>query len=448
MLAKFNVVVGMFFFVLFILAGFACLGFSTYAEFEVIQGFFSKYPPLIPLLIVLSFEISKYFFVYFIESIRLNTVKSVNYSDGLIGIFFKLRTFLIAFSMFCTIIYAMNSLYNPEATNQIKMLTTQATQAFDKDYNEYKDTLDKERNSILKPYREEMAKWQKAMDDEKNIKDRFGNYIGKNYTTYETKYQLCRDNLTMEEERINKDCQTRLSDFKSTFTMGLENQIIELTNSSKSDNTYISNALNSFYRALGTSTEYPRQLYFIVVLIISLFFAGLIELVVWSSSKVLAINVEDWFGNKMNVINNFAANSKVTVLNALVAGGLFLFGLIVLSAFINSNSLDLFSLSTVILIASFIFANLISNNVKKSMKSSVRPKSILGKMRESFVSSFVSILTTTAITLVIMVIVGYFYPQAPQITSYFELSQILLSTVFAHTSGNLATHKVNVATAI
>lgn len=242
------------FYALFLFCGLAAAIASGIIEYNIFKQFFTnaKESPiiyLIPLLLAVVFEITKIFLVFYKE--QLGSEESKRRKEITI-----LRGILIAVSIIATLVFAMKNLESPEAANVLK----EKTLILSKSYEERRDFIDKQINEL-----------DEKLDGERV--DRGG--VGKNY----------RQLLTEKERKLQERDQLykSLTQEKITVKSNVED-------SREADNIPISKFISSIWRVFSDTKEYPREIYYSFILLMSVALSVGLEIVIIANAFVISKN--------------------------------------------------------------------------------------------------------------------------------------------------------------
>jgi len=245
------------FYTLFILCGFLSALASGLVEYHVFKQFFYSddndniFILLVPLLIVIVFEVTKIFLVFYKEQLN----DSSNTRKKEINL---LRSILILISILSTIMFTTSKMENPEKEKNIQEYVSPHT-------------------ATISMYEKELESIQANLEYEH--KENGG--LGKDYEKFELKKKEYQTKLKNERELKNKD----VKDAK-----------LRISDTQASDNQAVSEFLSSIWRILSNDKTYPRELYYLFVFIFALLLSIGLEIVIIATAYVI-------YTNHPNVLN-------------------------------------------------------------------------------------------------------------------------------------------------
>lgn len=282
---------------------------SGVVEYYVLRDFFSKITingtekefSFIPMVIVVVLEGSKIFLHFGNSAIKQNLTNDNRSAHRLAESMNKIKVCLIVFSFVCTVIFTCNFLYQNTSFNMLEEQTNLSSQ-IDTEYDEKIKALEKEyieKNKLeIDSKKKEWEQASKALSDlqprltPKVVYDRYiqeRDFLQKYEQKKHDEYQ----------DSLNKDIhedptfQLRLETVNKERNNKKENALKESSENVENDNECIRTFLLFIFNSILNKYSYPKVLYFIVVLAISLVIAAILEAVIFFSQRLITMPAKE-----------------------------------------------------------------------------------------------------------------------------------------------------------
>lgn len=270
---------------LFIMASLASVIVSGLIEYQVISEFYQKHIDssffyvLIPIMIVMAFEISKLFLIFFHKQADISNVERYEKSRNQ---FVTIRFILIFVSFLCTFFFTYYNLYNPEFENQMSIIK--------EDINEQYNTI---LNKINQDYEDEMSRYQKQVDywteklarESRNVGPG-GVNEGPIFRSYERKLKDAKETLAEMQVALSNQRNQKIAELENWKQAQID-KAAEITKaSSVSHQQMIASALKMF------NPNYPVSLYVLSIFVITLLISMSLELIIWAGFTFVVIRYD------------------------------------------------------------------------------------------------------------------------------------------------------------
>ncbi|MCB2262317.1 MAG: hypothetical protein LGR52_05165 [Candidatus Thiosymbion ectosymbiont of Robbea hypermnestra] len=238
---------------IFIFCGFISAIASGIIEYFVFKQFFSTgatEPTLIslsPLLLVLVFETTKVFLVFYKEQLASGDI----YRRREVAF---LRGILITISVLCTLIFAVDRMENPKKEEVFKR---------------EQSLIDDKYDRMANPMHSQFKEIERDLDTERKTG------IGERYSSLKKE----RSELLGKFQKLEKD---RARELKQARKNSLDDQ--------ESDNPAVSGFLRAVWQVLSGNITYPRELYYGFVVVFSFLIAAGLEIVILATAYVISFN--------------------------------------------------------------------------------------------------------------------------------------------------------------
>jgi len=316
-----RVIVGIFkvlvplFYISFILSGLACALVTSVIAYQTVKGLFPKDATVwifsIPLLIVISFEVSKVFIIF------LNKQYSDSKNDKYLidkSLFLFLRGLLITISGIFTLLFTFYNLDNPELDTKFEQEKITINQSFEKQENNLNKNYDNQKLVISQNYDNQIKPYTDEMVLQRQYKYSNGEYMGPRWNEANTKYGELNDQRNTALLQ-NENDRTKAQNDIETLRLG---KIKDAEKNLKSDNASSNKMINAMLEVITFNPSYNKGYYIFAIFIFSILISFGLEFVIWSSFTVLAINHGDFFefDLEMKTINEQHAEA-VDVMNTM-----------------------------------------------------------------------------------------------------------------------------------
>lgn len=246
----------------------------------------------IPVVVVIIMEVLKLFLKFYSQRLRQAGEERKAVWYNFVGMI------LITFSFLCTMFYTSNALYNKQSvTKALETDKESVVKEYDKKIQQVKEDSQSELEEKLEFEWKMVESARKAYDNYEMIYTPYREYV----RTKEIKDKLYREYLAAQERYDEKEKE--ISELQESK---LDEAIAELKNEciakqhekeedfkvqSAGDNKYIRNTL-MFITELGgkESGEYSRDVYYFIVILLSLIVALILEIAIQSGQDFLAMN--------------------------------------------------------------------------------------------------------------------------------------------------------------
>ncbi|NOQ25506.1 MAG: hypothetical protein GQ564_09125 [Bacteroidales bacterium] len=285
-----------FIYLSFIIAGIFSALVSAIIEYDVFSELFIKSDfnnssilLSVPLLVVVSFEVTKIFLIFLNKqySISDNSHYQKDKSS-----FLRLRYILIFISFFATLIYSFYNLQNPEFENNLKKEYAELKSQYDIDVKIIETTFDNNIKSQTQNIDNQIAIFDSRMTTEENYKFKGRQeYRGPRFEQAEKSKKEQED----KREIITNNLNTQKLSTISNRTQKLEDDKIKVKDKINKSSSSGNKMLTATLSILNTNSNYSEGQYIFLVGLLSLLLSVGLEFIIWSSFTVLAINHGDIF---------------------------------------------------------------------------------------------------------------------------------------------------------
>ncbi len=302
---------------------------SGIIEYFVLYELFSKIiisgetrtSAILPLVIVLILEGSKLFLHFESKCFDLRAIDKS--SKQLANNMNKVKWFLVLFSFICTLFYTGNTLYHNSVTVQSSIHSAEI-EAIETEYKnrikECEDTAIKNREDKVYAAKKSWYDAQKALNawNEMNLssddfiaeKIRLENAVTEARNSYNETLNdsTYLDKIKSEVENLEKEKEEKI-------------QTIISVSSNEGDNEYIKTFLLLIFNTILQKETYPSWVYFIVIILISTAFAGVLEAVIYMSQSLISTPTTELyriFEADHNAIHDNLTNKIEKILKVLI----------------------------------------------------------------------------------------------------------------------------------
>lgn len=293
-----RLIVGMFkvlvplFYILFILAGIACGLVTSVIAYQTVKGLFPKDATVwifsIPLLIVISFEVTKVFIIF------LNKQYSDSRNEKYLinkSLFLFLRGLLIAISGIFTLIFTFYNLDNPELEKKLDSKKVMINQSYDNQRNDINANYDRQIVNINNAYDNQIQPWKDEMKTQEQYKYSNGEFRGPQWAAANQNVQQLNEK---RNDALTKNQQARTKDLVQIEEKRIQ-AIDSIGKTLKTDNSSSNKMINALLEVITFNPNYNKGYYIFAICIFSVLISIGLEFVIWSSFTVLAINHGDVF---------------------------------------------------------------------------------------------------------------------------------------------------------
>lgn len=411
--------IGLIIYVVFIFAGIGCAVISGMIEYSVVSEILPKYSFIIPLCIVLSFEVSKVFLIYFNEkSILLKTKTKEELS-----ILILLRRGLVMVSAFCTLLFTFYNLYNPNHAELINKEIARETQGYLNIRQQFVANQSKEKGEMLEPYRAAISRVDSDLEREKNFRYSDGTYVGPRYKQILERRSESVENLNIAIKKISEQQNKDLAEFDKSHQLKIKTLEQEVLNNMAANAKYDNKIVAALLMTIWNQAEYPRSMYILISVIISLTISIGLEGVIYAAFKVFSMTPSDWLGNDIEIIQQNSFQLKF--IRPIFAGMLFFCCWALLN--VTTGNLLRPSLTLIIvMVFTGAFSIIISDKVSSSQSKKSKPN-IFDKIKEKSIMTVTSTMTTAVLAFFAAMIIGATIPNVQNISSVFDFGIFVAS---------------------
>ena len=277
-------------YLVFIMAGVLAALVSALIEYQVFSELYIKvtntsgFFTLIPLFLVVAFEVTKVFLIFlnkqYTQRNETSYLKDKNH-------FLILRTTLIIFSVVATLIFSFYNLHNPEFESQKESELLKINNKYDKLKTDSDNSFTTQYKNQIVPYEEDNIIQQNKINRQENIyKIGTTDYEGQkwNEATNAKKDNLKTiTNIYANVEKERREKNELIENQRSKEINEIEST---LQTSTKSNNKMLGATLQIF----NGTVEFPQTQYLFLIGILSLLLSVGLEYIIWSSFTILSIN--------------------------------------------------------------------------------------------------------------------------------------------------------------
>lgn len=285
-----------------LVAGPLCATASGIIEYQVVAALLPKTYWLIPLMIVFPFESAKLFFIFWYP----HMTEDNGYSVGRRRAYGFIRWVLITFSAMATLLFTFFNLYDPGYENKITEKTEQLDQRYQHDRTQLEQQYDMEiqrtneacglkEQRISARYDDEIAHWQKKMQQEERYRDSKGNFNGPRYKTYKAQYDdaIQRRDDAIEQvncgiEALQQKKQTALAALHDQHKATLDSLPSQLRGSPEAGNPYLVATIHVVGQIKG-DTPFPYKAYIASIFLLSIWITMAMEGVIYAALTTLSL---------------------------------------------------------------------------------------------------------------------------------------------------------------
>lgn len=419
-----------------LLIGFIAAMLSGVIEYYVLKELFSKIITdgqvktlnFLPIIIVIILEGSK-LFLHFGSSAFNNvsttlSLSTVDFTKAMNVI----KVILVVFSFICTIIFTGNVLYYDNVKNNSENLKTQISainQQYEVEIEECKQKYTDLNNSKLKSYE---TAW-------KNAEEELSEHLANPVLTPKVAYDRYQQKAKELEAKVDEK-HTQYIEYSNSVNLDLNsnpnyiNEINTLENerdeeiskvkennvqSNEGDNSYIKTFLLLVFNTFLNKDVYPRWLYFIIVIFISVVIAGVLEAVIYISQRFITTpstelqNAFDYEGN------DFIKDKTKSVVRFIICIA-FSFSIYVIYGLISEISLDKFNILSglvcciiTVVIFSIIPISISQNHYEEKEDSSGKFNKIQNEIKNFLATEGKTMLIKGLLSFVLFIVLGIIY---------------------------------------
>jgi hypothetical protein len=295
MVGIFKVLVPLFY-IFFVFAGVSCAIVTAVIAYQTVSDLFPKDAKIwifsIPLLIVISFEVTKVFIIFLNKQYTdsNNQKYLVNKSW-----FLFLRGFLILISGIFTLLYTFYNLHNPELSNKLSQEKIQIDQSFDKQREDIGKFYDQQIDVLNSDYDRQILPYQLEMKNQEKFRFPDGTFIGQNWEAANRNVQNINNNRIAALAKNGEQRTSTLADIETKRIESIKNSEINL----KSNNASSNKMINSMLEVVTDNPNYNKRFYLISIILLSILISFGLEFIIWGAFTVLAVDHGESFSSDM-----------------------------------------------------------------------------------------------------------------------------------------------------
>lgn len=293
-----KIIVGIFkvlvplFYIFFILAGLACALVTSVIAYQTVVELFPKNATVgifsIPLLIVISFEVTKVFIIFLNK--QYSDSKNEKYLINK-SMFLTLRGLLIAISGILTLLYTFYNLDNPELDTRLAQQTEIINSANTQQRADINANFDRQITSINTSYDNQIQPFKDEMKAQEKFRYANGELRGPEWNAANQNVQQFNQK---RNEALQANEQARITALNNLTSQSVT-QISDAETKLKSNNASSNKMINSMLSVVTFNPDYSKGLYLFTIFVLSVLISIAMEFVIWASFTVLAINHGDFF---------------------------------------------------------------------------------------------------------------------------------------------------------
>jgi len=293
-----KIIVGIFkvlvplFYIFFILAGLACALVTSVIAYQTVVELFPKNATVgifsIPLLIVISFEVTKVFIIFLNK--QYSDSKNEKYLINK-SMFLTLRGLLIAISGILTLLYTFYNLDNPELDARLAQQTEIINSANTQQRADINANFDRQITSINTSYDNQIEPFKDEMKAQEKFRFANGEFRGPEWNAANQNVQQFNQK---RNEALQANEQARIAALNNLTSQSVT-QISDAETKLKSNNASSNKMINSMLSVVTFNPDYSKGLYLFTIFVLSVLISIAMEFVIWASFTVLAINHGDFF---------------------------------------------------------------------------------------------------------------------------------------------------------
>jgi len=254
----------------------------------------------LPIAIVVILEGSKLFLHFCVSAFKQNNSKQTTITTETIKVMNAVKYVLVIFSFMCTIIFTGNVLYQNSSVevsaaynSTVQAITNEYEIKIDNVKQEYKNNID----SSIEAYKTDWEEAQNRLTSFKIIlspKTAYERSIAEKKeleNEVNRKFQLYQDALKKRniDETQNPELKNSITALEKERDKKISTAKNESLNNTEGDNLYIKTFLLFIFNSFLNQNTYPKIIYFIISVIISLVIAGVLEAVIHISQKFISL---------------------------------------------------------------------------------------------------------------------------------------------------------------
>lgn len=242
----------------------------------------------IPLLVVISFEVTKVFIIF------LNKQYSDSKNEKYIiakTFFLNLRGLLIAISGIFTLLYTFYNLNNPELEKRLSQKKEEINSVLEQQKENINENYDRQSISINSNYDNQIEPYKNEMKAQENFRYSNGEFKGPEWNAANENVQKLNDarNSALAKNETNRtEVLNQLAIQSITSINDAEKEL-------KTDNSSSNKMVNATLEVITFNPNYGKGYYIFAIFILSVLISFGLEFVIWGSFTVLAINHGKFF---------------------------------------------------------------------------------------------------------------------------------------------------------
>jgi uncharacterized protein YxeA len=253
---------------------------ELYIKVTNTSGFFK----LIPLFLVIAFEVTKVFLIFlnkqYTQRNETSYLKDKNH-------FLILRTTLIIFSVVATLIFSFYNLHNPEFESQKQSELLKINNKYDKLKKDSDNSFTNQYQNQILPYEDDNKIQQDKINRQENIyKIGTTDYEGQKWNEATNAKKENLKTITNIYANVEKERREKNGSIETERSKEINKIESSLQTSTKSNNKMLGATLQIF----NGTVEFPQTQYLLLIGILSLLLSVGLEYIIWSSFTILSIN--------------------------------------------------------------------------------------------------------------------------------------------------------------